>query len=909
MRNQHPDRGPGEPRGSKLARLGILLSGIVLGQVILYGPSLAGWKILLPLDLLVQPGVYAPANGPVAADRAKSPFLVDLVYLDEPTRRFVGSELRAGRLPLWAPHHFAGAPLMWARFSPFCALQACTASPRVLAWSQLLVALVAGLGLYRFCRQALSLSFWPATIAAWCYPLTGFFVLWQGFATRLPVCWLPWLLLAVNSTVRGRIGPKSEVRSPKSEAISADSGWLGQPADRYRGRPAPLGLSLATCLTLVSGQLDVAGQVLLVSGLYGLWCLLNTHWGWRSRPWGRRGTKVNIEPSTSNVERGTSDVRGPARQVVLDVGCSPGPWSALVRLAAGWALGFLLAAPAVWPVVEYAQTGARVAERRASKEERPPVGLAALPQVVLPKMYGLQERGSVPIFPNGQTSYVESSAAAYAGVLATLFLAPLAWLSHRHRHADWFWAFLVVLGLGWCVNLPGVVHLLRLPGLNMMSHNRLVFAASLALVVLAATGLEGLLGEPVEWRRWFWLPVALLAAAAAWCLYRTVELPEPVATQLDQAILQAGQVVPAGHQGVGVQGIEDVQRVQAWFAKEYAVAALLCGIGMVGWGIVRLRGRWPLGFIRVLGGLWAADLLWFGYGRSVQSAPELYYPQVPVLEELARAAPGRVMGCDCLPPNLAYMCGLRDTRGYDGVDPARLVELELLAADPRSTIADYARTQWLIPRTTVTSGGDVQLSPIFDMLGVRYLIFRGVPDPKTRPVFRGPDYWVLENPDAMPRAYIPKRVELVVDNAARLRKLNAPDFDPRDVAYVESPVDLPLPARGTVQVVDEIPTRVRLSFRTETPALVVLADLWDQGWQAYLNGRRVPILRANHALRGVVVPAGAGILDFRYEPASFTWGLRLCGLGAAVLLAWSWFAWWEGRIDPAARPAASASAG
>jgi len=76
----------------------------------------------------------------------------------------------------------------------------------------------------------------------------------------------------------------------------------------------------------------------------------------------------------------------------------------------------------------------------------------------------------------------------------------------------------------------------------------------------------------------------------------------------------------------------------------------------------------------------------------------------------------------------------------------------------------------------------------------------------------------------------------------------------------------------------------------ETPGLVVLTDRWDAGWRAYVNGRRVPILRTNHAIRGVLLPAGVSRLEFRYAPASFTWGLGLAGLAAVVLLAWSLFA-------------------
>ena len=50
----------GKIESSRNVRLAILLGGIVLSQGILYGPSLVGAKILLPLDILWQVGIYAP---------------------------------------------------------------------------------------------------------------------------------------------------------------------------------------------------------------------------------------------------------------------------------------------------------------------------------------------------------------------------------------------------------------------------------------------------------------------------------------------------------------------------------------------------------------------------------------------------------------------------------------------------------------------------------------------------------------------------------------------------------------------------------------------------------------------------------------------------------------------------------
>ena len=61
------------------------------------------------------------------------------------------------------------------------------------------------------------------------------------------------------------------------------------------------------------------------------------------------------------------------------------------------------------------------------------------------------------------------------------------------------------------------------------------------------------------------------------------------------------------------------------------------------------------------------------------------------------------------------------------------------------------------------------------MLGVRYVIFRGKPDGPSRPAFQSNDYWALENQAALPRAFVPRRVETVTDNSARLEKLGSPN--------------------------------------------------------------------------------------------------------------------------------------
>ena len=112
------------------------------------------------------------------------------------------------------------------------------------------------------------------------------------------------------------------------------------------------------------------------------------------------------------------------------------------------------------------------------------------------------------------------------------------------------------------------------------------------------------------------------------------------------------------------------------------------------------------------------------------------------------------------------------------------------------------------------------------------------------------------------------------------------NFAADQVSYVEWPLDLPGPCLGKAEIVEEIPTRIKVAADMQTRGLVVLSDLWDSGWHAYLDGRQVPVLRTNHAVRGVEAPAGKSTIEFRYEPASLTWGLRISGLGLLASIGW-----------------------
>src|SRR5436190_1266858 len=177
------------------ARIAVLLAGWLVPQLILFGPSLVGTKVLMPLDLLALTDTYLPRSAQYSSVVPRDATLSDLVLVSEFNRQFAATEFRAGRLPLWTPYAYAGAPFAsFSKYSPFMWIYYLFPFPPTLAWIQLAKSVVAGLGAYVFFRRALGAGFWPAAVGAWCYPLTGFFVLWQGFELTLVTAWFPWSL-------------------------------------------------------------------------------------------------------------------------------------------------------------------------------------------------------------------------------------------------------------------------------------------------------------------------------------------------------------------------------------------------------------------------------------------------------------------------------------------------------------------------------------------------------------------------------------------------------------------------------------------------------------------------------------------------------------------------------------------
>ena len=143
--------------------------------------------------------------------------------------------------------------------------------------------------------------------------------------------------------------------------------------------------------------------------------------------------------------------------------------------------------------------------------------------------------------------------------------------------------------------------------------------------------------------------------------------------------------------------------------------------------------------------------------------------------------------------------------------------------------------------------------------------------------------WVYENLVAQPRAFMVHHVVLTTEPIV---KLTSREHDWHNSALIEPrfPATLgtqPLPTLATTSVLRYERHLVEVAVQTPEAGVLVLADSYAPGWVATIDGETTPIYRTNGVQRGVMVPAGAHQITFRYQPTALYLG---AGISLLALL-------------------------
>jgi hypothetical protein len=161
---------------------------------------------------------------------------------------------------------------------------------------------------------------------------------------------------------------------------------------------------------------------------------------------------------------------------------------------------------------------------------------------------------------------------------------------------------------------------------------------------------------------------------------------------------------------------------------------------------------------------------------------------------------------------------------------------------------------------------------------VKHIVsFRELPEKGIRLVKHFPEYfsWLYRVEGTVERTYIVNNAFAEKEPLKALQRLSDSEFDPLREVIVDSEISIRrsqfLLGQTTIHRYENDIVTLQVSVNDE--AVLVLADSYYPGWKAFLDGKETRILRANYFYRGVVVPRGNHLIEFRYEPLFFKIGL------------------------------------
>lgn len=181
-----------------------------------------------------------------------------------------------------------------------------------------------------------------------------------------------------------------------------------------------------------------------------------------------------------------------------------------------------------------------------------------------------------------------------------------------------------------------------------------------------------------------------------------------------------------------------------------------------------------------------------------------------------------------------------------------------------------------------------------NLMNVKYILtFDDIDDPNFEKVLEEGKTKIYENLNVLNRVFFAQSVSKSINSKDELSSLSKTD-DFKAKSYSQQFGFNGGDGGGTVEYLLYEDQKFILKTNTSSESPLIISNVNYPGWRAYIDGIKTPIYEANFALQSVIVPRGIHIIEFKYHPDSFYFGLIVSLVG--ILLTTTIFTYlWKKR--------------
>ena len=164
---------------------------------------------------------------------------------------------------------------------------------------------------------------------------------------------------------------------------------------------------------------------------------------------------------------------------------------------------------------------------------------------------------------------------------------------------------------------------------------------------------------------------------------------------------------------------------------------------------------------------------------------------------------------------------------------------------------------------------------------------------------------LIPNPNAYGNCWFVKHIQFVKDDVEEIQtigKTNLKDTAIVQQAFASSAQQPSYDSAATISLTKFDNDAMEYTSNSATTQFAVFSEVYyPDGWNAYIDGKKVDYVKADYVLRGLAVPAGKHSIRFVFEPAMYKKGLTISYIASYVIallvLGGFFMAWRENKKE------------
>jgi len=149
---------------------------------------------------------------------------------------------------------------------------------------------------------------------------------------------------------------------------------------------------------------------------------------------------------------------------------------------------------------------------------------------------------------------------------------------------------------------------------------------------------------------------------------------------------------------------------------------------------------------------------------------------------------------------------------------------------------------------------------------------------------------VVPNPSALGNAWFVSTIRFVPNADEELEALS--NFDPAKTAIIDERFrddlkgfEATADSTAQIKLIEYAPNDLKYQSNAQKDGFAVFSEIYyPKGWNAYVDGKKTPHVRVNFVLRGMVIPAGKHMVEFKFEPKVFKVGEKISFASSLLLI-------------------------